>query len=328
MNQDYLSENKKEQLNKAIQAKCGNTLALVLSKDDTIIYESYRKGFKATDSHHVASVTKSILSALIGIAIDKGYIESVHQNVIELLPVSDKIATSPTWDQITLQHLLNMTCPFKFEDWKEPFDKLCSSDDWLHFILDLIGDVSDVGTFKYSSSGAHLLSIILSHSTGLSTREFANLHLFEPTGMMSIAHYEMDDYGFEDLFGSKVKGWVHDPAGHSTGGWGLSLTAKDMIQFGNLFLNSGKQSGQRIVSEEWVKQSTSHPTGPYGYLWWHFLENNITAYAAIGDGGNIICCVPSENLVIAMASSFEKDTYDRWTFIKEEILPLVSNGDL
>lgn len=216
-----------------------------------------------------------------------------------------------------------MTAPYSFEDWCEPLDKLCMAPDWVKYTLDMLGQQGDIGAFKYSTAGAHLLSVILSRSTGRSACEFANEHLFKPTGMREIPDHPMAAYGFEDLFGTRVQGWVKNPAGNSTGGWGLTLTPRDMARFGLLYLNRGRWEQHQVIPEAWVLESTAMNPHRYGYLWWLMEEEGVSAFSALGDGGNIICCIPDKDLVIAIASEFMMNPRDRWTLIKEHILSAV-----
>lgn len=187
-----------------------------------------------------------------------------------------------------------MTAPYSFEDWQEPLDKLCMQSDWVKYTLDLLGQQGSIGTFKYSTAGAHLLSAILTRSTGKSAREFANERLFKPVGMKEIPDYEMKSFGFEDLFGENVKGWVTDPNGNSTGGWGLTLNPRDMARFGLLYLNGGIWDEHEVVSGAWTRESTAMNPNKYGYLWWLRQEDGVSAYLAMGDGGNVICCIPEK----------------------------------
>lgn len=98
-----------------------------------------------------------------------------------------------------------MTVPYPYEDWHEPLDILCQQQDWIKYTLDIIGENGDLGTFKYSTAGAHLLSAILTKSTGKSARAFANEHLFTPLGMKEIPDYQMTAYRFDDLFGKTLR---------------------------------------------------------------------------------------------------------------------------
>ena len=137
--------------------------------------------------------------------------------------------------------------------------------DWVNYTLDILGQKGSIGPFKYSTAGAHLLSAIITRSTGQSAREYANEHLFKPLGMREIPDYTMEAFGFDDLFGKNVKGWVNDPNGYSTGGWGLTLTPRDMARFGFLYLNHGMWDNNQIISQTWVQESTAMNPNNYGY---------------------------------------------------------------
>jgi CubicO group peptidase (beta-lactamase class C family) len=310
----------------ALESEYGNIVGIVVVKNGYIAYERYCAGHGPDDRTHVASVTKSVLSALIGIAIDARYIENTDQKVLDFFP-EYAYAADGRKREITIRHLLTMTVPYPFDDWHEPLDTMCEQPDWGKYILDMLGRNGSIGTFKYSTAGAHLLSAIITRSTGKSAREFANERLFGPIGMEEIPDHAMAGFGFDDLFGKNVRGWVKDPKGNSTGGWGLTLSPRDMARFGFLYLNRGTWDGNRVVSPRWIDESTSPHSGipgiRYGYLWWLREEDGLNAYLALGDGGNVICCIPQKDLVISIASSFILAPHDRWTLIKEHILPAV-----
>ncbi|MEB2299336.1 beta-lactamase family protein [Lysinibacillus xylanilyticus] len=316
----YMNNEKLFKLEQTIKSDYHNINGIIIIKDGHSAYEKYFNGKGPDDCHHVASVTKSVLSALIGIAIDKGYIKSVEQKVLNFFPeyISD---ADQQKQQITIRHLLTMTVPYPFEDWHEPLDILCQQQDWIKYTLDRMGKDGELGAFKYSTAGAHVLSAILTQSTGKSARAFANEHLFTPLGMKEIPNYQMNAYGFDDLFGKNVKGWVCDPNGHSTGGWGLTLNTRDMARFGYLYLNKGVWDHNRVLSETWIRESTEMNHHNYGYLWWLRQEDGLTTYSAIGDGGNMICCIPKLNMVVAISSEFIMNPRDRWPLIKEYIIP-------
>lgn len=308
-------------LESIIKSEYSNMNGIVVVKNGLITYERYFNGYGPNDVHHVASVTKSILSALIGIAIDRGFIMNVDQRVLDFFPEHFPKSDDNKKREITIRHLLMMTAPYPFEDWNEPLDKMCMQPDWVHYTLDLLGQKGNIGTFKYSTAGAHLLSAIITRSTGKSAREFANIHLFKPLGMREIPDNKMEAFGFDDLFGKKVKGWVKDPSGNSTGGWGITLHPRDMARFGFLYLNHGIWDSKQIISKKWILESTAMNSNHYGYLWWLREENDVFAYSALGDGGNVICCIPEKDLVVAIASEFMIHAPDRWTLIKDLIIP-------
>jgi len=310
-------------LEQMIQSDYQNINGIVIVRKGHIVYERYYHGHGPDDAYHVTSVTKSFISALIGIAIDAGYIRSVDQKVLDFFPEYIPVAAEGQKREITLRHLLMMTAPWPFEDWHEPLDRMCMQPDWVKYTLDILSQKGSIGTFKYSTAGAHLLSAIITRSTGKSAREFANECLFRPTGMIEIPDFTMESFGFEDLFGKKVKGWVNDPNRNSTGGWGLTLNLRDMARFGFLYLNYGRWDNNQIISRSWIDDSTAMNPNNYGYLWWLREEDGVFAYSALGDGGNVICCIPEKDLVVAIASEFAMNPRDRWPLITKCIIPAV-----
>ncbi|WP_074602029.1 serine hydrolase [Bacillus cereus group sp. BfR-BA-01448] len=309
-----------EKLDQIIQEEYKNMHGMLVVQRGNVVFENYYNGYSPDNAFHVASVTKTIISALIGICVDKGYIKSVNQKVMEFFP-EHNIKSS----EITVRHLLTMTAPHPFVDWQEPLEELCTQQDWVQYTLDRIGKGGEIGTFKYSSAGAHVLSAIITSVTGKSAREFANEQLFQSLGMREIPNYNMKAFGFDDLFGKDVKGWVHDPNGISTGGWGLTLTVKDMAKFGQLYLNEGIHNGKQILSTSWIKESTEMNQNQYGYLWWLREEDGIFSYCAMGDGGNVICCIPEKELVVVITSEVMPNARDRWELIKGYILPYLKD---
>lgn len=315
-----------KELEPVIKSEYGNINGIVVVIKGYIAYEKYYNGYGPEDAHHVASVTKTVLSALIGIAIAAGHIQSVDQKVLDFFPEYISDSADPQQREITLRHLLTMTAPYPFADWQEPLDQLCIQPDWVKYTLNMLGQGGRIGDFKYSTAGAHLLSAILTCSTGQSARELANERLFKLIGIKEIPDVVMKGFGFDDLFGNNVKGWVHDPSGNSTGGWGLTLTPRDMARFGLLYLNRGTWDNHQVIPAAWVDESTAAAKpSHYGYLWWLREEDGVSAYMALGDGGNVICCIPGKDMVIAVASEFTLNSRDRWELIKNYIFPAIAD---
>ena len=125
-----------------------------------------------------------------------------------------------------------------------------------------------------------------------------------------------------------ISGWVADPTGTNAGGWGLTLTAIDMAKIGELYLNDGIYNGKQIVSEKWIKDSTTEHSRwkkqnlPYGYLWWLSGDDGDHGYAAMGDGGNIIYVNEDKKIVVSIVAFFVPNVTDRIDFIKEYIEPI------
>ncbi|PEJ97836.1 serine hydrolase domain-containing protein [Bacillus toyonensis] len=309
-----------EELDYKIKEDYKNINGMLVVHKGNVVFENYYNGYGPDDAYHVASVTKTVISALIGICIDKGYIKSVDQKVIEFFPEYNVKSS-----EVTVRHLLTMTAPYPFVDWQEPLEELCTQQNWVQYTLNRMGNGGEIGSFKYSSAGAHVLSAIISSATGKSACEFANEQLFQPLGMREIPNYNMKAFGFDDLFGKDVKGWIHDPNDITTGGWGLTLTVRDMAKFGRLYLNEGTYNRKQILSKSWIQELTAMNPNRYGYLWWLREEGGIFSYCAMGDGGNVICCVPEKELVVVIASEVIPNAEDRWKLIKESIFPYLKD---
>ena len=312
---------KLSELNPMIMSQYKNINGIVILRQENIVFEKYYNGYGPDDTFHVASVTKSIISSLIGIAIDKGYIKSVDEKVLDFFPEYVSNPADIQKRSTTLRHLLTMTAPYPFKNGHEPLERFCRQSDWVKYALDGLGQNGKIGTFKYSTAGAHLLSAIITRATGKNAREFANNNLFRPIGIREIPDYEMKAFGYEDLFGKSVKGWVKDPKGNSTGGWGLTLTSRDMARFCLLYLNDVLWSDNQIISKSWVNESIAMNSNKYGFLWWLHNEDGVFAYLALGDGGNVICCIPEKDLVVVIASKIITKPGDRWELIKKYIIP-------
>jgi CubicO group peptidase (beta-lactamase class C family) len=264
--------------------------SLLVGQDGQLVAEGYFNGTSASSLHDVRSVTKSVLSTLIGIAIDRGFIESTEQTLAQLLgPMVEGLEEEKR--AITIDNLLTMTpghewrglgaSPSEFGEWLRAPDQLA-------YILDKPLVYPPGTRFHYSSGSSHLLSVILTEATGMNAADFAAQYLFAPLGIDS-------------------RPWLADKGGYAIGGAGLQLTPRDMLTIGVLFLEHGMSDGRQVVSEKWVRTSTeAHistnnpiPYGTdYGYQWWLGNANNHDFYFAMGFGGQFIVNVPDLRLVV------------------------------
>lgn len=310
-----------------INEKYSNMTGLIIRKNDIQIYEKYFNDYTKEDQVHIASVTKSIISILIGIAIDKGYIQSVDQYVLDFFPDYILKRGEKTIQKVTIKELLTMTAPYKFKS--EPYTKVFSSDDWTKATLDLLGGKTMTHEFKYTTIGIQILSGVLVSATGESVMSFTKRYLFEPLEIEPPANRKINskEEHFDFLKKKGMSGWVIDPLGTNTAGWGLTLSTCDLVKIGQLYLNKGIWNGVQLISSNWIAQSTTEKSAmgklPYGYLWWIIKDEGMKGYAAIGDGGNIIYVSPQENIVIGITSSFKPRAKDRVELIKSEILPRI-----
>lgn len=309
-----------QDLTKLIEKDYDNICGIIISRNNQTEYEKYFNNFTASDPIHIASVTKSIISILIGIAINKGHIKSVDQKVMDFFPKYQIKRREKTIQNITIKDLLTMTAPYKYRS--EPYTKVYSSNDWTHAVLDLLGGKGTIGDFKYTTIGIQVLSGILSNSTGQTVSNFANENLFSPLEIKSPHDLRINSKDEHIAFVKNdfTTGWVTDPVGVNTAGWGLCLSTKDMLKIGQLYLNNGLWDNKQIISHDWIKESTKTHSKfndlSYGYLWWIIDKES---YAAIGDGGNVIYVSPNKNITVVITSKFKPRAKDRIELIKSII---------
>lgn len=323
-----MKQEQRNELEKIIHSDYANIAGMVVLKDGKTVYEEYFNECTATDKIHVYSVTKSILSILTGIAMDKGYIKSVEQKVLDFFPDYPVRKGEKTIQNITLKNLLTMTAPYKYK--LAPYIRYFKSEDSVKFTLDLLGGRGKIGRFRYTPLiGPDILSGILVKTTGQSVLDFATEVLFSPLEITVersiIFQTKEEQIAFNKA--RNISGWVADSLGTNTGGWGLTLSAVDMAKLGKLYLDKGLWNGKQIVSEKWITESTQEhsrwekPNLPYGYLWW--IGDN--GFAAMGDGGNIIYVNKKRNMVVSITSLFQPKARDRIEFIQKYMEPIFKN---
>ncbi len=314
-------------LENIISKDYSNMAGMTILKEGKSVYENYYNSYTEASRIHIFSVTKSIISILLGIALDKGYIDSIEQKVLEFYPQYTVKKGEKTIQNITIRDLLTMTAPYKYMF--NPYIKYFTSMDWVKFSLDKLGGKGRIGKFRYAPIiGPDILSGILVEVTGQSVLDFAKENLFDPLGITVeksiIFHSKEEQVAFSKA--TDISGWVASPTGINTAGWGLTLSPMDMAKIGQLFLSKGIWNGERIISEKWVVESTSEQSRwkqrnlPYGYLWWVSEQDN--GYTAMGDGGNIIYVNPEKNMVVAITSVFLPRAKDRMEFIKNYVEPI------
>jgi len=227
-----------------------------------------------------------------------------------------------------------MTAPYKYKS--APYTKYFTSESWVIAALDLLGGKGEIGQFRYTPLiGPDILSGILTKATGRSMLDFARENLFALLGIhvdRSVVFHSKEEQLAIMAKENNISGWVADPQGINTAGWGLFLTPTEMAKIGQLYLNRGAWKGKQLVSAEWVEESTKEhsrwdePGLKYGYLWW-VIDETEKSFAALGDGGNVIYVNPAKDLVIAIASLFMPRPRDRIAFIKEYLEPMFENQE-
>ncbi|WP_304509644.1 serine hydrolase domain-containing protein [Anaerotignum sp.] len=325
-----MNQEKIKVLENKINSDYSNIAGIIVQKNGVKLYENYFNGYTANNAIHVASVTKSVISILVGIAIDKGYIKSIDQKVLEFFPNYTVKTGEKTIQSITIKNLLTMTAPYKYKT--EPYEKFFTSPYPIQDALDLLGGNGAIGEFNYSAiGGTHILSGILVRATGQSVLDFATENLFLALGIdipQNVVLRSKEEH-IAIMNDKNSSGWVVDPQGINTASWGLFLTPADMAKIGQLHLNGGVWDGKQIVLDTWIADSSREHSRcvqfcnlAYGYLWW-IIDGD--SYAALGDGGNVIYVNTKKKMVVSIASLFMMDAKDRIVLLKEYIEPMFEN---
>jgi CubicO group peptidase (beta-lactamase class C family) len=254
-------------------------------------WHPYRDG----DLHTMQSVSKSVTSALVGIAIGRGEIPGVQAQMAPYFADFRLKSDEARWNAMTLEHVLTMTTGIQWDEssiaYTDPANSCAGmekSDDWIQFVLDQPMAADPGGAFVYNSGATELLSYLIRKTTGREAHEYAREHLFAPLGI-------------ERFY------WKTTPKGLADTEGGLYLTPHDLAKFAYLYLRDGVWDGRRLLPEGWVAASTRPlvDTGinkpknrKYGYQWWLLPHGDGRyAYSAVGYGGQLAIVVPDQDLI-------------------------------
>ncbi len=326
------------------QGKYKEVHSILIFKDDKLVFEEYFKGHKFkydTTNHHgelviwkrdslhrIMSVTKSITSTCIGIAVDKGFIKSVHQSIFDYLPEHQHLKRDGK-DKITIEHLLTMTSGLEGNEWLVPYSNpkndvimTYQAEDPITFILNkpLIYEPGEY--FQYYGGSNFVLGEIIKNATKINLDEFSGKYLFEPLGINP--YY-----------------WLQLNKGVIDGAGGLIITPRDMVKIGVTFLNKGVWNDKKIISEQWVEKSaTSFPGNSwlnnwddywgmkgYSYSWWthQFVKSGkrIDMFYAGGWGGQYIMVIPELNTVVVFTGGNYISYRPPFEILKKYIIPAI-----
>jgi len=260
-----------------------NIHSLLLVRNGYVVLDAYFYPYDEKSVHDLASVTKSVTSTLMGIAIDQGKIKTAQQAVPEFFVQSSVANQDERKARPSLDSLLSMTSGLRCQPGENELTlhQMMESKDWVRFMLDLPMAEEPGRKFVYCSGGMHLISGVVSKATGMSAFDFARRWLFEPLGIHEAV-------------------WPADPQGVNHGWGDLHLHPRDMAKIGYLYLNHGMWDGKQIVSANWIADSTrmhaqTGSDSDYGYGWWVRPKDKL--YEAVGRGGQRITVLPELKLV-------------------------------
>jgi CubicO group peptidase (beta-lactamase class C family) len=283
-------------------------LAFLVIRHDTVIYETYRGGLTDTTVHNAFSVSKSILSALVGIALGEGKIRSLDDPIASYLP---ELRERPAFDGVTVRHLIDMKSGLRFtKTGNGPWSDFRSDDAWAYYTpntaawVQKIPRVEAPGTrWAYKDTDAELLGLVLSRATGQSVAAYMEEKLWKRIGTEHDASWNLD----------------HDNGQEKTSS-GLNAVARDYARFGRLYLNGGSWNGSQIVPADWVSRSVAvDPSRPepeisnwwkmqHTLYWWHPIQPPAREFYADGSHGQRIYVDPATStIIVQLANKSDQD---------------------
>lgn len=290
--------------------------SMLVSVDGRLEAEQYFNGARPDRAANMKSASKSVISLLVGIALDRGDIAGVDTTIDQFFP---EYLDDPEKQQITVEDLLTMRAGLETTS-NRNYGRWVQSGNWVRHVLTR-PLVAPPGTrMIYSTGSTHLLSAIITRASGVDTHTFARRHLAEPLGI-------------------SVPRWTADPQGVYFGGNEMSMTPRDMLAIGELYLNCGRVGTRQVVSEDYVHTSikahatrTRTPDRAYGYGWWVRDLDGYDAFYAWGYGGQFIYVVPNLRLVTVMTSSpnpgqgLREHRRALYRLMEEQVVPAVARG--
>lgn len=264
---------------------------------------------------NIKSLSKTVLAALVGAAIEAGVFEGADQPVVE--PLGDRVPDSATEgvERITLGHLLSLQAGLQRTSGRY-YGSWVNSDNWVHYVLTRPFVAEPGGRMLYSSGSSHLLSAALTEASGRSTLALAREWLGEPLGIT-------------------VPAWDRDPQGIYFGGNNMRLSPRALVELGELYRNGGKVGEHRVFPQSWVEESwtgrgkSAYTDDPYGYGWFLRSLDGEQGYYGRGFGGQLLYVIPSLELTVVMTSDptppspGSRYLRQQLQLIKQHIIPAV-----
>lgn len=264
--------------------------SLLIAQRGELVVEKYYRGMTPDRAVNVKSVSKTLLSPLVGIAIRDSLLSGVGQPVSEVLPEHFR-GLDPEKRRITLGHLLTMTAGLQSTSF-ENYGAWVSSGHWVRNALRRPLECDPGACWGYSTGNSHLVSAMLTRVSGKSTLAYAREVLFDPLGI-------------------RLAPWDRDPQGVYLGGNNMRLRPRDLLKVGQLYLDDGRYEGRQLVPAGWIRASwrgfarSPWNGNDYGYFWWSRRMAGELVYFAWGYGGQFLFVAPGPELVIVATSSTE-----------------------
>ena len=281
-----------------IRNQCPSRYSFLVIRNGYVVFERYYHGMSQSAYADVMSDSKSVLSLMIGQALDAGTIDSLDRTMAGYFPEYFSASTDSRKRQITLRHMLTMTAGLQWDE-VATGNSWVGSKDWYKFVIDLPMAANPGDIFDYNTGLSHLLAGVLSRASGQSAYAFGYQNLFAPLGIWNFR-------------------WDTDPRGNYVGGFHMYFNSRDLAKFGYLALRKGFWEGRQLVSRTWVDESTSFKvadaspttTGDYAYHWWVRPQWGYNTFMAAGRGGQYVFVIPGLDLIVVSTADSANDTVD------------------
>lgn len=300
-------------------SQIGPLTSFVVSHHGRILAEVYFHGASADEPINVKSASKSVVSALVGIAIAEGALEGTGQRLPELFPDYFRSIEDSTKRAITLGDLLSMRAGLETTSFGT-YGAWVESPDWVRFALERPMTCAPGECWEYSTGNTHLLGAAVARATGTDLRAYADRELFGPLGIAA-------------------RPWDRDPQGYYLGGNNMAFSPRELLRFGELYLNEGVWEGERILPAEWIERSwelrvrSPYNGHGYGLGWWGREVAGEPVRFAWGYGGQYLFCLPELELAV-VATTDPGRQRRRWDadraifrLLREEVIPRVRESE-
>ncbi len=303
----------------------GQINSILIWQGEQLVMDEYYHGTNAETMNQVYSVTKSVTSAMMGMAVNDQTIR-INDPMLNYFPDSTNIDfLTEQKENILISDLLTMQAGFEWDELSAIYGSgtnsvtsMVRSSNWVNYVLDQPMATTSGTSFTYNSGVTMLLGSILEESTGVSVESYTAENLFEP---LEIEQWQ----------------WEKTPQGQTNTGWGLYLRSHDLLKFGRLYLQNGEWDGEQLIAEVWIEESTQPLVSAgegfeYGYQWWRFSDKNRVVadldendlYFAWGFGGNFIFVVPHLDLVVVTTAENFENGAQIFSALPDYIFPAVS----
>lgn len=300
-------------------AQIGRISSLILYQNEAVVLDYFAQGAALNRPINIKSASKSLLNALVGIALERGELKTLDAPVADYLPnYFKRIPEGDPRREITIRHLLTLssgqpsTSIYNYGAW-------VTSKDWVAYWLAQTPVAAPGRRFIYSTGDTHLLAAVLTKAVDMPLRSYAQRHLFDPLGV-------------------EIGAWDRDPQGIYFGGNNVALSPNALLKFGKLYLDGGSVEGRQILTSEWIKESWTprfirssfNGRHDYGYLWWRADFGGHSTWFAWGYGGQFLFVIPSLDAVVVITG--DPDAPSRggnevvYSMMDDTIVPYLAQG--